>query len=383
MHPSQRQSALQHTLFALLLSLTAWASGLHAELAVSLSAPANNSRYSAPATIPLQADISVSGSSSVSQVAFYQGNTLIGSTGSSPYQWTWDNVAAGNYRITAQATDADGSIVSSGAINLQVGLPGTQVFYIHSDHLNTPRLVTDEQNTVVWRNLPLGEPFGLSPPEEDPDGNGVPFVLNLRYSGQYYDKETNLNYNYYRDYDPATGRYPQSDPIGLRGGINTYSYVGGNPLTRIDPDGRFWLLILSFAGGGTATAGGSAAAGGLGFWGTGALLGGGLVIASISGDSRSSSDVTSKTDEQCPPEKPCNPQQGTMCSDFHINSTPHTTRDIDGKNIGKLPDHVHIWRMNKSPKGCIWNRAEALNYTPIDAKPCSTYPSWVVQNGRQ
>ncbi len=237
MHTVKRQSAVQHYLFALLLSLTAWASGLHAELAVSLSAPANNSRYSAPATIPLQAEISVSGSSSVSQVAFYQGNTLIGSTRSSPYQWTWENVAAGNYRLTAQATAADGSIVSSGTINLQVGLPGTQVFYIHSDHLNTPRLVTDEQNIVVWRNPPLGEPFGLSPPEEDPDGNGVPFVLNLRFPGQYYDKETNLNYNYYRDYDPATGRYPQSDPIGLRGGINTYGYVGGNPLKYTDPKG--------------------------------------------------------------------------------------------------------------------------------------------------
>ncbi len=52
-----------------------------------------------------------------------------------------------------------------------------------------------------------------------------------------FDKETNLNYNYFRDYNPATGRYIQLDPIGLRGGINTYSYVGGNPMSRIDPSG--------------------------------------------------------------------------------------------------------------------------------------------------
>ncbi|MBK7727229.1 MAG: RHS repeat-associated core domain-containing protein [Gammaproteobacteria bacterium] len=54
---------------------------------------------------------------------------------------------------------------------------------------------------------------------------------------RYYDAQPEQHYNYFRDYDPSTGRYIESDPIGLAGGLNTYAYVGGNPLRFVDPFG--------------------------------------------------------------------------------------------------------------------------------------------------
>jgi RHS repeat-associated protein len=73
----------------------------------------------------------------------------------------------------------------------------------------------------------------------DPFGNGAPLgaTYELRFPGQFFDQATGLHYNYFRDYDPRLGRYIESDPIGLAGGINTYAYAGSNPLTRIDPRG--------------------------------------------------------------------------------------------------------------------------------------------------
>lgn len=150
--------------------------------------------------------------------------------------------------------------------------------------------------------------------------------------------------------------------------------MGGDPLRFTDPKGLLTqaVAICAMWPVGTAMCGVTAIAIGWGMW-----------SSSRPNDANSSSSSTTgaATDPACKEEE-CDPPAGTMCSVFHTNSTPHTTRDMDGNNLGKLPDHVHIWRMNKSPKGCIWNRAEALNYTPIGAKPCSTYPSWVAQHGR-
>jgi RHS repeat-associated protein len=107
--------------------------------------------------------------------------------------------------------------------------------YVQADHLNTPRLVANSTSTAVWK-WDQQEPFGVNTPNENPSSLGA-FEFSLRFPGQYADKETNLVYNMARDYDSAIGAYKESDPIGLRGGVNTYSHVNGNPISYTDPLG--------------------------------------------------------------------------------------------------------------------------------------------------
>lgn len=97
--------------------------------------------------------------------------------------------------------------------------------YVTTDQLDTPRIITNSSQAVVWQW------------SSDPFGNGQPagsLTYNLRFPGQYFDAETGHNYNYARDYDFTTGRYIESDPIGLRGGNNSYVYVNDNPLKFAD-----------------------------------------------------------------------------------------------------------------------------------------------------
>jgi RHS repeat-associated protein len=108
----------------------------------------------------------------------------------------------------------------------------TAVNYVYADGLGTPRVVANSAGTVIWQWAYQGNSFG----ETTPTSSGS-YALNLRYPGQYFDSETGLNYNSNRDYDPSTGRYIESDPKGLAGGLNTYAYVGNNPLAVVDPLG--------------------------------------------------------------------------------------------------------------------------------------------------
>jgi len=117
---------------------------------------------------------------------------------------------------------------------------GGVLYYIETDHLGTPRqVVKPTGNVVVWSWDFLQNTFGNSTPNQDPDGDSVQFGLGLRFPGQYFDAEMGLGYNYFRDYEAGTGRYVESDAIGLLGGANTFAYVRSNPVRRVDHSGLF------------------------------------------------------------------------------------------------------------------------------------------------
>ena len=110
-------------------------------------------------------------------------------------------------------------------VDYQINKAG-KTLYVHNDHLGTPKLVTDNNQKVLWQADAL--PFGdMKETVRDID-------QPIRFPGQSIDRVTGYHYNYFRDYDPSIGRYIQSDPIGLAGGVNTFGYVLGNPIAWID-----------------------------------------------------------------------------------------------------------------------------------------------------
>ena len=97
-------------------------------------------------------------------------------------------------------------------------------------------MVTNDTGTVLWSWN--SDAFGTNQQNLDVDGDNVNFPFILRFPGQLFDPESNNHYNCYRDYEPGTGRYLESDPIGLYGGMNTFGYVEGNPNTKFDIFGQ-------------------------------------------------------------------------------------------------------------------------------------------------
>jgi RHS repeat-associated protein len=153
----------------------------------------------------------------------------------SHYAYDENSRLIGEYNATGQAVNETVYLFGQPIAVLK----GADVFNVHTDHLGSPRKISNQAGTIVWQWAE--KPFGDAPVNQDPDNDGMVFEYNLRFPGQFFDSETGLYYNYHRYYDSQTGRYITSDPIGLAGGWNTYGYVGGNPLGFVDPLGLFDL----------------------------------------------------------------------------------------------------------------------------------------------
>lgn len=239
-HSNIGRTVRGYRLFRTLLSMGVLCIGLlgfnasaMAAVTAKMTSPVANATAAEPGSFVLTATATSTGGT-IKNVAFYSGTTLLNTDTTSPYTFTWNNVAAGTYVLKAKATDSKNATATSTTVTVTV-TKVVKAYYIDVDHLNTPRAVTNSTGAAVWTwdNV---DPYGANVPNENPGGLGA-FAFNLRFPGQYFDKETSTHYNYFRDYDPAVGRYVESDLIGLDGGINGYVYALSNPLRYTDPLG--------------------------------------------------------------------------------------------------------------------------------------------------
>ncbi len=142
-----------------------------------------------------------------------------------------------NHRVEVYGA-LEGETVADAIRFVSSGVSAPGINYVHADHLGSPQKMTDSAKTVVWDAVytPFGQVHSIAGTATN----------NQRFPGQYADVETGYSYNYFRDYDPTTGRYVQSDPIGLRGGTNTYLYGNAIPFKFIDPKGLFGTKSCSY-----------------------------------------------------------------------------------------------------------------------------------------
>ncbi|WP_239948909.1 RHS repeat-associated core domain-containing protein [Dyella terrae] len=163
-------------------------------------------------------------SASSQRFAYDEASQLIGEYGSNSRDYVW----LGDLPVATVDTASGVSTVS----------------YVHADGLGTPRAIANTSGNTIWQLAYQTNAFGEQQPTS---ANG--FVYGLRLPGQYYDAESGLANNVNRDYEAATGRYLQSDPIGLDGGLSTFAYVDSSPLNFFDPLGTSKLQGTNNIGG--------------------------------------------------------------------------------------------------------------------------------------
>ncbi|WMD20197.1 RHS repeat-associated core domain-containing protein [Achromobacter seleniivolatilans] len=219
------------------------------------------------------------------------------------------------------------------------GTAKTHILYLQNDHLDTPRRALGDNGSAMWRWT--SDAFGIGDPDNaigiDSAGNIVTDVP-LRFPGQIADQQTALHYNYFRDYDPDTGRYIQSDPVGLVGGINTYGYAYGNPLKYVDPDGRYAFLIPLFAATIRITA-------------TDLLIGGSIGTGAYGANVIYNNAKNPPTGSIPINESPWSGDHGRIKNDLHLGGTDKVYIDPDG----------NVWPQH--PDGSWSNEGPASSYT--------------------
>lgn len=151
----------------------------------------------------------------------------------------------GNYSATGEAQQQ--AIWLDNYPVALINVPSTgvpELAYVQPDHLGTPRVVIDPvRNVSIWEWSNKSEVFGNQIPSADPDGDGLSFLLALRFPGQQATDASGFFYNSQREYDPEVGRYSQGDPLGLNGGILLYLYASARPVASMDPFGLLdWEL---------------------------------------------------------------------------------------------------------------------------------------------
>jgi len=171
------------------------------------------------------------------------GPTALVPTGATYYVYDEDGKLLGEY-------DANGAPlyetiylgIPVGVIK-QTGIAGggniaISLYNVSTDQLGAPRIITRQSDEAIAWRWDSAEAFGGTAPDQNPAGLGV-FSFNQRLPGQVFDAESGLFQNWNREYNPRIGRYMQSDPIGLEGGINSFAYVEGDPLSNTDETGEF------------------------------------------------------------------------------------------------------------------------------------------------